>query len=40
MVSEVYKKMGISESTCYNWEKRYGGICVSELLRLNMLNDI
>ncbi len=39
MVSEVCRKMGISEATFYNWEKRYGGLGVSELRRLKMLEE-
>ena len=33
-VAEVYRKMGISEATFYNWKKKYGGLGVSELRRL------
>ena len=32
-VSEVCRKMGISEATFYNWKKKYGGLGVSELRR-------
>jgi putative transposase len=31
--------MGISEATFYNWKKKYGGLGVSELRRLNQLED-
>jgi putative transposase len=36
-VEEVCRKMGISEATFYNWKKKYGGLGVSELRRLKML---
>jgi putative transposase len=36
-VEEVYRKMGISEATFYNWKNKYGGLGVSELRRLKML---
>mgnify|MGYP003149326186 CR=1 FL=1 len=38
-VAEVCRKMGISEATFYNWKKKYGGLGVSELRRLNQLED-
>lgn len=38
-VGEVCRKMGISEATFYNWKKKYGGLGVSELRRLNQLED-
>lgn len=38
-VSEVCRKMGISEATFYNWKKKYGGLGVSELRRLKQLED-
>ena len=38
-VEEVCRKMGISEATFYNWKKKYGGLGVSELRRLNQLED-
>ena len=38
-VSEVCRKMGISEATFYNWKKKYGGLGVSELRRLRQLED-
>jgi len=38
-VSEVCRKRGISEATFYNWKKKYGGLGVSELRRLNQLED-
>jgi len=30
-VAEVCRKMGISEATYYNWQKKYGGLGVPEL---------
>ncbi|GAA6151562.1 hypothetical protein NBRC116587_09810 [Pseudoteredinibacter isoporae] len=38
-VAEVCRKIGISEATFYNWKKKYGGLGVSELRRLNQLED-
>ena len=31
--------MGISEATFYNWKKKYGGLGISELRRLKMLEE-
>lgn len=36
---EVCRKMGISETTFYNWKKKYGGLGVSELRRLKQLEE-
>ncbi len=33
-VAEICRKMGMSEATFYIWEKKYGGLGVSELRRL------
>lgn len=38
-VKEVCRKMGISEATFYNWKKKYGGLGVSELRRLKLLEE-
>jgi putative transposase len=38
-VSEVCRKMGISEATFYNWKKKYGSLGISELRRLRQLED-
>ena len=38
-VTEVCRKMGISEATFYNWKKKYGGLGVSELRRLKQLEE-
>jgi putative transposase len=36
-VEEICRKFGISQATFYNWEKKYGGLGVSELRRLKQL---
>jgi len=38
-VSEVCRKMGISDATFYNWKKKYGGLGVTELRRLKELEE-
>jgi putative transposase len=38
-VSEICRKMGISEATFYNWKKKYGGLGVSELRKLKSLEE-
>jgi putative transposase len=38
-VSEVTRKLGISEVTFYNWKKKYGSMAVTELRRLKQLED-
>ena len=38
-VSEICRKMGISEATFYNWKKKYGSLGVSELRRLKKLEE-
>ena len=38
-VAEVCRKMGISETTWYNWKKKYGGRGVPELRRLKQLEE-
>jgi putative transposase len=38
-VEEVCRKIGISEATFFNWKKKYGGLGVSELRRLKMLEE-
>lgn len=38
-VSEVCRKMGVSEATFYNWKKKYGGLGITELRRLRQLED-
>lgn len=38
-VSEICRKMGISEATFYNWKKKYGGLGISELRKLKGLEE-
>ena len=38
-VSEVCRKMGISDATFYNWKKKFGGLAPSEVRRLKMLEE-
>ena len=30
-VAEIYRKMGVSDATFYNWKNKYGGLGVFEL---------
>jgi len=36
-VSDLVRKLGISEATFYNWKARYGGMDASQLRRLKEL---
>ena len=38
-VAEVCRKMGIAESTYFNWKKKFSGLGVSELRRLRQLEE-
>jgi putative transposase len=38
-VAEVMRKMGITEQTIYHWKKQYGGMGLSELRRLPLLEE-
>ena len=38
-VEEVCRKMGISEPTFYRWKKQFAGMGVSEIRRLEQLED-
>ena len=38
-VAEVIRKMGITEQTFYRWKKQYGGMGLSELRRLRLLEE-
>jgi len=38
-VSEVCRKMGISDATFYNWKKKFGGLGIAELRRLRQFED-
>jgi putative transposase len=37
--AELCRKLGISETTLYNWRAKYGGLEVSDLRRLRELED-
>jgi putative transposase len=36
-VSELVRKLGVSEATFYNWTAKYGGLDASQLRRLKEL---
>jgi putative transposase len=36
-ITEILRKLGISEPTFYRWKKKYGGLGVSEIRRLKQL---
>jgi putative transposase len=38
-IQEICRKMGIGEATFYNWKKKYSGLGISELRRLNQLEE-
>jgi putative transposase len=38
-VADLCRKQGISEATFYNWKAKYGGMEVSEAMRLKALED-
>ena len=38
-VSEVTRKMGVTEQTFYRWKKKYGGLGTTELRRLRQLEE-
>ena len=38
-VEEVCRKLGVAEQTFYRWKKKYGGLGVNELLRLQQLEE-
>ena len=38
-VSEVTRKMGVTEQTFYRWKKKYGGLGATELRRLRQLEE-
>ena len=37
--NEICREAGISEQTFYNWKRKYGGMGVSELRRLRLLEE-
>lgn len=38
-VTEIVRKLGISEQTYYTWKKKYGGLGVSELRELKGIRE-
>src|SRR5215468_8356018 len=38
-LAQLLEQHGISEATLYNWKSKYGGLDVSEVKRLRMLED-
>jgi putative transposase len=38
-ISEIIRKMGITEQTFYRWKKKYAGMGVSELRRLKQVEE-
>ena len=38
-VSEIARENGISDQTFFKWKSKYGGLTLSELRRLNELED-
>ncbi len=38
-VTDVCQKMGVTESTFYNWKRKFSGLGVSELRRLRQLEE-
>lgn len=38
-VSQVIRKMGITEQTFYRWKKKYGGMLPSDLRKLRQLEE-
>ncbi len=38
-VSEIIRKMGVSEPTFYRWRKKYAGLGVAEVRRLKQLEE-
>ena len=38
-VSEVTRKLGITNQTFYRWKQKYSGLCPSELRRLKQLEE-
>jgi putative transposase len=39
LASDVCRKYGISDATFYKWRSRYGGMEISDALRLKALED-
>jgi putative transposase len=38
-IAEICRKAGISQSTYFNWRKRYNGLRLNEMQRLRQLQD-
>jgi len=38
-ITELCRKMGVSEQTFYTWRRKYGGMGVAELRRLKQLEE-
>jgi putative transposase len=38
-VKEIWREHGISDGTFYNWKSKYGGMEVSDVVRLKDLQD-
>lgn len=38
-ISEILRKLGISEATFYRWKKKYAGLGVAEIRRLKHLEE-
>ena len=38
-VSEIIRKLGITEQTFYPWKKRFAGLGIAELRRLRILEE-
>ena len=38
-IDDLARKYGISDTTIYNWKAKYGGLIVSEVRRLKILED-
>jgi len=39
MVTEICRRMGVSEPTFYRWKKKYSGMGVAEVRRLKQLEE-
>ena len=38
-VSDLCRKYGMSDATYYNWKSKYGGMVISDVRRLKVLED-
>ena len=38
-LDEVCRQLGISQATFFNWKKKYGGLGISELRKLRVLEE-